>query len=303
MQKSLKVSILVSVLVLTVSGFAAAGGANNATIYACLSSAGSLTKVSLSTPKCPKGTTTIFWNKTGNPGPQGPSGGQGMQGEKGEQGIQGLRGERGPQGLPGSGSAGIFAVDDATQTTFRVYGSPDRPMVVVGESLFYLNSISPWVLPTRSSPAVWYSSNDCSGEAFGFLGENGVPSQNQSYGESIYANGLVTYKYFSISTTEISYEDLRSFRLEAGSQAATVEFFNALPSMDEEVSSPIDISDTSSVFPRPSRCVEVDIDAQVAKLPFSYRSAYKNKLRSTLRKLTPLEIPDFSNWHYEFNNN
>ena len=79
-------------------GFAIAAPAQTSTIYACLSSSGSLSKVSLKSIKCPKGTSQISWNQSG---PTGKAGIQGVQGAQGARGVPGLQGAQGPQGLPG----------------------------------------------------------------------------------------------------------------------------------------------------------------------------------------------------------
>jgi len=110
MKSNRKILSIAVVLVVFTGGLAVGAPSNEGSLFACLSSAGTLSKVSSKAPKCPKGTSLISWNKVGPQGKQGVQGKQGLQGlagEKGDQGIQGLqgltgeKGEQGPQGLQG----------------------------------------------------------------------------------------------------------------------------------------------------------------------------------------------------------
>ncbi len=96
MKKGNKVLLAVAVLLISTGGFAFGASVGGGSLYACLSSAGTLTKVAKATIKCPKGTTLISWNQTGPAGAagiQGPEGIQGPQGLQGSQGVQGARGQ------------------------------------------------------------------------------------------------------------------------------------------------------------------------------------------------------------------
>lgn len=107
MKQSSKIFVIVAGLVFATGGFAIGASTTGGSIYACLSTAGQLTKVSKSVLKCAKGTTLISWNQVGPQGAQGIPGPQGIQGPAGIPGMQGLPGtngldgQQGPQGLQG----------------------------------------------------------------------------------------------------------------------------------------------------------------------------------------------------------
>jgi hypothetical protein len=98
MNKRSRVAILVASTLMLSGGLALAAPSKPITIFSCLSSSGTLTKVSTKAFKCPKGTTSLSWNQAGPAGLQGP---EGVQGSEGIQGPQGPQGVRGLQGLPG----------------------------------------------------------------------------------------------------------------------------------------------------------------------------------------------------------
>jgi hypothetical protein len=84
MKYNTKLALGISALMLLGATFAFAAPAKTSTIFACLSSSGTLTKVSTKAPKCPKGTTSMSWNQTGPTGPKGDQGLRGPQGLKGD---------------------------------------------------------------------------------------------------------------------------------------------------------------------------------------------------------------------------
>ena len=87
------------VLVGAFSGIASASAVGSAVIYGCVSKTGTLSKVSTSSPSCPKGTSKLSW------GSQGIAGLQGIQGLRGETGPVGPQGPQGPAGDGGGSSA------------------------------------------------------------------------------------------------------------------------------------------------------------------------------------------------------
>ena len=99
MKQRNKVLLAVAVLLISTGGFAFGASVGGGSIYACLSSSGTLTKVAKSTIKCAKGTTLISWSQTGPAGVAGP---EGLQGPEGIQGIQGPQGIQGLQGIQGA---------------------------------------------------------------------------------------------------------------------------------------------------------------------------------------------------------
>ncbi len=87
------------------TGYAALASPST-TYYACLSSAGQLSKVTTTQPTtatyCPSNASLVQWNQVG---PQGPAGPQGLQGTTGAAGPQGPAGAEGPQGATGANGA------------------------------------------------------------------------------------------------------------------------------------------------------------------------------------------------------
>ena len=113
MQRTSKITSVVVALTLVTGGIAMGSPTASKSIYACLSaSAGTLSKVSIKAPKCPKGTTLISWNQAGAQGTKGVQGAQGIQG------VQGVPGPQGVQGIQGEGNA-IFATSGDQK--FRVF--------------------------------------------------------------------------------------------------------------------------------------------------------------------------------------
>ena len=95
MKSNRKILSIAVVLVVFTGGLAVGAPSNEGSLFACLSSGGTLSKVSTKSPKCPKGTSSISWNKVG------PQGKQGLQGIQGQPGVQGLTGQKGDQGIQG----------------------------------------------------------------------------------------------------------------------------------------------------------------------------------------------------------
>jgi hypothetical protein len=89
MKYNTKLALGISALMLLSATFAFAAPTKTSAIYACLSSTGTLIKVSAKAPKCPKGTTAISWNQVGAQGIQGIAGVPGQKGDKGEKGESG----------------------------------------------------------------------------------------------------------------------------------------------------------------------------------------------------------------------
>jgi hypothetical protein len=107
------------VLVGALSGFAGANAASAPSIYGCVSKAGALSKVSLKSHACPKGTSKISWGSKGLTGLRGLQGLQGLKGDQGDQGIQGEQGEQGPAGTDGGGVT-VYNGFDYGQTDYIV---------------------------------------------------------------------------------------------------------------------------------------------------------------------------------------
>lgn len=84
------VLLLVAAALVFIAGGYAVGASTVKTIYSCVStSTGSLTKVSVKMPKCPKGSSLLSWNQIGP---------QGLSGKQGAAGVPGLPGPKGDQG-------------------------------------------------------------------------------------------------------------------------------------------------------------------------------------------------------------
>lgn len=96
MNKRSRVALLVVTTLLVSGGLALAAPSKPITIFSCLSSSGTLTKVSTKALKCPKGSTSLSWNQSGSAGSQGLQGPQGLQGIQGAQGAPGSPGQAAP---------------------------------------------------------------------------------------------------------------------------------------------------------------------------------------------------------------
>jgi hypothetical protein len=103
------VAVAAIVIAGSISGIAGATAASNSTVYGCVSKSGSLSKVSLKSTKCPKGTVKLSWGTRGISGLQGIQGIQGDTGPTGAKGDQGETGAQGPAGADGgSGPTKIY---------------------------------------------------------------------------------------------------------------------------------------------------------------------------------------------------
>ncbi len=104
---------VLGVFILTIIGTAVVGATSHGTMfYACLTSSGTLTRVTISgPPKCSKNDQSVSWNQTGAtgaPGPQGEKGDTGETGANGETGAPGPQGPAGPVGPQGpQGPSGV----------------------------------------------------------------------------------------------------------------------------------------------------------------------------------------------------
>jgi hypothetical protein len=124
MRKVNALSAVVAVLITAALSGVVASNASNPTIYACVSKAGALSKVSKKSHSCPKGTTKMSWGIAGIKGATGSQGAQGPYGPEGAAGAQGPVGEAGPAGLQGPvGEPGPAGSDGGGVTVYNGYDS------------------------------------------------------------------------------------------------------------------------------------------------------------------------------------
>jgi len=300
----------IAVMTILVGGYAIGAPSSNGTLYACLSaSTGTLTKVSTKAPKCLKGTSLISWNQVGPQGPKGDTGLAGTRGDSGpigETGTKGDRGEagsRGPSGLPGSALSALYAVDNVTQKTLRVYGDPLAPRVVFGQTIVNLVRERYPFRSVLGGTAIWYSGEDCTGTKYGFaFGYDNQVSKfsNSSYSSSWWENGAWhTGQIYSVEQSTPDLSEIRSVLLHNGSSHVDV-YFKQLSDgagIDEfELNGPIF---TDKAY-GPERCVSVDLEAGINAYPFMFRSQMRQALDYKVVELRTLELTDFGDWHLEF---
>jgi len=209
--KKINIAFLAAAVVL-VSGGYAFGVSTTKTIYACVSSSsGSLTKVSTSAPKCPKGTKSLTWNQ------------QGPQGLQGKQGLQGAQGNPGVQGLPGE-THGFFIKAQNIEYTVLMSDIPSfRGINIDGTwwSIDDLDYFAPpflnYVASQMQGDVLVYKSPSCAGPAQGYLsmyrdeGEAGYSYQTYlfpSYGNVAVKIGS---KFYSASIASDNINDTASY--------------------------------------------------------------------------------------------
>lgn len=319
MQRTTKIASVVAVLTLVTGGLAIGAPTTGGSIFACLSaSAGTLTKVSTKAPKCPKGTTPISWNRVG---PQGAKGAVGPAGEKGDPGAAGLKGEtgskgdkgeagqRGAPGLPGSSVSAVYAVDNETLESIRVYGDPVLPRVVFDQTIVSLvRGDKPFRAVVQSASHIWYSNEDCTGAKFGFAylrnegDDENLPSSsfsNLSYSYSWWENSTRhTSEMYSIQQSPADYKEIKSVFLHNQSSHVQV-LWNQIISIDSgyQPTTPV-FKDVSS--PGPERCVKLNLENGVNAYPTAYQEEVRENLSSRVVSLRNLELPNFGQWHLEF---
>jgi len=298
-------------MTILVGGYAIGAPSSNGTLYACLSaSTGTLTKVSTKAPKCLKGTSLISWNQVGPQGQKGDTGLAGARGDSGpigETGAKGDRGEagsRGPSGLPGSALSALYAVDNVTQKTLRVYGDPLAPRVVFGQTIVNLVRERYPFRSVLGGTAIWYSGEDCTGKQYGFAFgyDNQVSSfSNNSYSYSWWEGGIAhSSPIYSVEQSTPDFREIRSVYL--NNESNHVDFYfkqllNGHPDDGFQLNGPIF---TDNSYPGPERCVAVDLEAGINAYPFRYRSQMRQALANKIVELNPLELTDFGNWHLQF---
>jgi hypothetical protein len=325
MQRTTKIASVVAVLTLVTGGLAIGAPTTGGSIFACLSaSAGTLTKVSTKAPKCPKGTTPISWNRVG---PQGAMGSVGPAGEKGDPGAAGLKGEsgskgdkgeagqRGAPGLPGSSVSAVYAVDNETLESIRVYGDPVLPRVVFDQTIVSLvRGDKPFRAVVQSASHIWYSNEDCTGAKFGFAelrndgvdGENLLSSSfsNLSYSYSWWENSTRnTSEMYSIQQSPADYKEIKSVFLHNQSnhvQNLFTQILGGVMSLAIDGYRPTTPVFNDSNYPAPARCVKINLENGVNAYPAKYREEMREELSRQVVLLRDLELPNFGQWHLEF---
>ncbi|MFZ2056781.1 MAG: hypothetical protein WAV54_05185 [Acidimicrobiales bacterium] len=107
------------------------------TYHACLLK-GVLSKVGTATPRCPAGSTVIYWNSTGPQGARGPQGFKGATGARGLTGATGATGARGLTGATGAtGATGPQGFKGATGAQ-----GPQGPAGIAGLDYVYDNAVT-----------------------------------------------------------------------------------------------------------------------------------------------------------------
>ena len=193
MKSNRKILSIAAVLVVFTGGLAVGAPSNEVSLFSCLSTSGNLSKVSTKSPKCPKGTTLISWNKVGTQGSRGiqgvagPTGPKGAQGEQGAQGLQGLtgaqgeQGVQGPQGLTGEkGDQGIRGEQGANgkdgRKSIYLVGPGNQKYEIVGQlvdvngEFWEFNGLTAGSLKPLESPTLrfdeFFDKPNCGGNKF-----------------------------------------------------------------------------------------------------------------------------------------
>lgn len=210
MKHNTKLSLGLAALLIFGSGYAFAVPAKSTTIYACLTTTGTLTKVSTKAPSCPKGTSSISWNQTG---PAGPKGDQGLQGL---QGIQGLKGESVGSGTqhPSNFLYTLQSPDGSTSYEVRALPFAEQALLVNG-AYWRLDSLQNAGELRQLSGAPVFATSDCTGEK-SFVAD---PEQSPK-SMTKYFSGSIATAFFNQDTVEsvvtlpstLSFQDIRSYR-------------------------------------------------------------------------------------------
>jgi hypothetical protein len=160
----------------------ATGQASTGTIKACYltssTSAPQTLKRVPSSASCPKGYSSLTWNKQGPAGPAGPKGATGSKGATGPQGATGAQGATGPQGPAGiavglSGASNTAVALDQADTLSPVLSAGTVPT----NGTYYVNASIMLVVGQGDSVACVLADDGAEVGEFGTVG----PVPNQTY--------------------------------------------------------------------------------------------------------------------------
>lgn len=164
-------SVILAFVLIFTAAFSYNAAANEGQIKACVAKGhlgrGGRIRIVQSTDDCKRSEMPLFWNISGEVGPQGPKGDpgadgaagpagpQGLQGDPGTDGAVGPAGPQGPQGDPGPAGQGAFYFDLARGESVTILETDDGLARIEAscDSTDYYERIAIQMIIVGSNPA------------------------------------------------------------------------------------------------------------------------------------------------------